>query len=402
MNIPNDSLQPSLMQALKAATAAPHAELQELAYFKTLSEGHLPLESYVGHLRAMAVLHGVLEHAFSDSANPYVVEVWRDELRKLPLLLQDLRFFEPRAVADIREAVEAALNIAEGITLRSAQAPATLLGYLYVLEGSMLGAVTLAPEVARAFMLSANNGLAYLHGDGNEGAARWTQFKQRMNALELGTQQRAGIVQTAGDFFLGLKSLFAVLYPFRPESAVYSATTLNPEAGRHPIPSDSREIEAALRAADLCWARYPYYEFRYGERGRRFAHSDGAWLVTLCRFDQARVDQQIKWLARVLANRGMPSIMLQAKLELLFEQLSAAVPENPAQYQKLAQAALELSKARAQHLEAAQVQMIADEFDQAVGPEWSEKYRHTGMLLAAPWLMRRQGSQIRTTICALG
>lgn len=60
------------------------------------------------------------------------------------------------------------------------------------------------------------------------------------------------------------------------------ARDLNPEAGRHEVTMDGRELEAVRRASDRSWSEFPYYDARFGERGRRFSLSDGAWIVTLC------------------------------------------------------------------------------------------------------------------------
>ena len=55
----------------------------------------------------------------------------------------------------------------------------------------------------------------------------------------------------------------AALMGGRPESKVFLVTSINPEAGRHAVPTDKREIRASNEADDLCWARFPYFEFRY-------------------------------------------------------------------------------------------------------------------------------------------
>jgi hypothetical protein len=90
----------------------------------------------------------------------------------------------------------------------------------------------------------------------------------------------------------------------------------NPEAGDTPAPSDPLEIEVARRAAVLVWRAVPYFELRYGERGRRFGLSDGAWLVTLAHLPEPTRRNQVDWLTRVLAPRGMPSWLLEVQLEV--------------------------------------------------------------------------------------
>jgi len=372
----------TLTEELKAATFAAHARLQAVPYFEALAACQLPPESYVGHLRALAAIHGVLEQALASCPDARAASVWQSDLRKVPYLQEDLRYFEPRKVADLREAVEAALKTVESLRLRSVERPLTLLGCLYVLEGSTFGAVVLRPLVARAFLLTGDGGLVYLHGHGGDALARWAQYRQRMDALQLSMEEREQIVQAAGEFFAQLATIFDALYPFLPESKTFLVTAINPEAGRHPVPSDARETQASLLAADLCWQRYPYFEHRYGERGQRFARSDAAWLATLCHFEPSQIIQQVRWLGRVLAGRGMPTLLLQEQLEILVMGLAAAVPGKKSEYEKLMPAAAELRESRRRQLADEEIPPLAAGFDHAVGPEWSARFPRTGVLLA--------------------
>jgi len=88
----------------------------------------------------------------------------------------------------------------------------------------------------------------------------------------------------------------------------------NPEAGDVPAPTDPAELALVRRASAVVWRAVPYLAWRYGERGRRFGLSDGAWLVTLSRLPEAARIPQVEWLASVLAPRGMPSCLLETQL----------------------------------------------------------------------------------------
>jgi len=382
----------TLMEEIRAATFKVHAGVQGAPYFEALSACRLPLESYVGQLRALAVIHGVLEEALASCADPRVASVWQDDMRKVPLLQQDLRYFEPRTVADLKEAVEAAIAVDTHVRLCSIDDPLSLLGYVYVLEGSTLGAQVVKPLVARAFLLSGEGGLSYLSSYGPAVHARWAQFQQRMNALQLSAAERAGIAEAASDLFKRIEAVFLALYPFAPESKTFLVTSINPEAGRHAVPSDPREVHASLKAGDLCWERFPYYEHRYGERGRRFARSDAAWQATLYRYEPAQILQQVQWLGRILAGRGMPTVLIQMQLEILVDELGAAVPENKAQYETLLLAAADLQASRRKHLSDEQLRGIAADFDRGVGPEWTARLPHTGTLLGCAVADELEGS----------
>jgi hypothetical protein len=158
---------------------------------------------------------------------------------------------------------------------------------------------------------------------------------------------------------------------------------LNPQAGSHAIPNDLREIRAALQAGERSWQRFPYYEWRYGSRGRRFTRSDSAWIVTLTDHRQALVDQQITWLGGLLASRGMPQWLLELHLETLHQELVDAVPEKREAYAKLLHAAAMLRDMRRAPIRDDVFHALSAEFEALVGPEWSNRLPRTGGLLVA-------------------
>jgi heme oxygenase len=382
------------MEELKAATFPAHARLQTAPFFSALAACQLPLESYVGQLRVLAVIHGVLETALANCQNERVASVWQADMRKLPLLREDLGYFDPRVVADLKEAVDAALFTAESLRSLSVAEPLALLGAIYVLEGSTLGAGMVRPMVARALLLTSDEGLAYLHSYGAAVHQHWAQFQTRMNAMRLNADERAQVIRAASDFFQQLEKIFRALYPFAPESKTFTVTAINPEAGRHAVPANPIEVAAALRAGNLCWNQFPYFEQRYGERGRRFAQSDAAWQATLYQFAPAQISQQVRWLGRVLAGRGMPTWLLEVQLGILVRELSAAIPEKKSEYETLLPAAAELQALRRKHFSDEDLSAIAAEFDCAVGPEWAARLPRAGALLGCAVADELNGSDL--------
>lgn len=167
------------------------------------------------------------------------------------------------------------------------------------------------------------------------------------------------------------------------ESGVVFAAVLNAEAGTYPVPSDARTLDASLRAADLCWRRFPYLAERYGDRGLRFARSDSAWLATLTGLDAPAMAEQVTWLRSVLATRGVPSVVLQTQLEILCDELGAALPAGRADHARLREAAGSLGAARQAHVSDAEAAALADEFDAAVGMAWRTRLPDTPLLLGA-------------------
>jgi heme oxygenase len=101
----------------------------------------------VGQLRALAVIHAVLEDEVSSAMDGCVKKVWSEELRKLPFLQADLAFFMPRNVPDAAATMEAALSVVKTIRLCGSVEPHAILGCLYVFEGTTLGVRAMITEI---------------------------------------------------------------------------------------------------------------------------------------------------------------------------------------------------------------------------------------------------------------
>jgi hypothetical protein len=143
------------------------------------------------------------------------------------------------------------------------------------------------------------------------------------------------------------------------------ASALNPDASLQPVPRDVREVEAALAAGEQSYRVWAYYEARYSERGLSFTRSDSAWLTTLARTESQFAVRHVHWLARVLAARGMPRLLMERHLELLHAALVTRVPEQASEYLALRHAAAELAAERRALLSDVQLSRLAAEFNPA-------------------------------------
>jgi len=372
-----------IMTRLKGETKEYHSMIESLPYFKALISHQLPLECYVNQLRALAVIHGVLENEIAAIEDKRVSAIWDNELRKLPLLEEDIAFFKPRVVSDAASSIAAALAMTEKIRLRRIENPVTLLGYLYVLEGSTLGNSMHRTDISATFHLNGLNGCRYYSSYQEHVQGHWNQFSEKMNGTLSDPALHDWVIEAAREAFGGLDVLYTALYPLEKNEGFFHVTRINPEAGNHPIPGDEREIQAALKASDRGWAEFPYFDQRYGARGKRFSDSDTCWLATLTALGQETLQKQIDWLCRVLATRGMPSIMMEHTLRFLYEELSKAVADKEDIFEKLRSSADILQKARERRIQEKELQLLSVEFEQTVGAEMAGRYKNTGKLLAA-------------------
>lgn len=367
---------------LRRETEAAHRGVEALPFFAALESGELPIQSYVTLLQALEAVHAALEAELASAGHPLLAAVWIGTPSRLPLLRRDLDQLRPHRTETCAAVLRAQL-VAQRIRQRGWEAPVSLLGYLYVLEGSALGGPTIAAQAARALDLRDGAGLAYFSGDGRETGALWAAFTRRMNDALAGEPDRDAVVTAAREAFGGIREIIATLHPAWVLPPLDMVRTLNPDAGSHAIPGDHREREAALRAGERTWRAFPYYAWRYGERGQRFTRSDSAWLVTLAGHQRPVLEQQVLWLGQVLAARGMPRWLLEGHLEVLHEELGAACPERPTQYEGLRAAAGLLRERRRRHLSDDALRAFEADFDARGGEPWCQRLPRTGGLLAA-------------------
>ena len=366
----------SLSVQLKTATQSLHAEMESLPFFRALADGSLPMDSYLNQLRAFAVVFASLERSAAAAADASVRDLSAPLQGRYLLLLQDLEVFSDLLLAGIAPAVQRSLNLAHAIRLCAAERPRILVGHLYALGGTMLGNRVHLGDVRRVLQGVVREqargrenvqGDAFYTGFGERTDEAWHTLSALLDHLDVEDEERLLIVTTAQQSFRELIAIHAALFPLPPpEERKLAATALNPEAGSHPIPDDLREVRAALAAGRLCRAEFPYFDARYGERGKRYTSSDVAWLATLPQLETAGIIQQATWLADLLARLGMPRILLERQLELLMEELTAAVPERRERYERLEAGVEALRLARLSRLSGQQFAELASQVERSL------------------------------------
>ncbi len=372
-----------IMARLRSETRPYHDRLEALPFFTELMAHTLPMESYVAQLQALAIVIATLEREVSECSDPRIKAVWDSSMVKLPLLEADLAFFSPRFRVPANKGRQVALNMAARIRLHRAARPEILAGWLYVFEGTTWGNRMHTPDVTTTFHLRDGDGYRFYASYGDEVPVRWKGYVQRMGETFADPATHGPVLEGAHEAFDALEALYATLHPLAPSDEPFTAATINAEAGLHPVPSDEREIAAALRASERAWHHFGYYQQRFGDRGRRFSDSDTCWLTTLAALDTWIVQKQVSWLSRVLAFRGMPTVMMEHTLSVLSEEMTVAVPERQACWAKLAGAAALLRQARERWISAETARDLAGAFDATCSPEDAARYRNTGMLLVS-------------------
>ncbi|MCG8350902.1 MAG: biliverdin-producing heme oxygenase [Chloroflexales bacterium] len=372
------------VDTLRNETYEQHAQIGALPFFQALAERDLSIDSYVSFLKAMTIVHSLFELIITEISDPVVVSVWSPRMHKFKLLQSDLRFFTQFPTQPIPDATLRAHVLAEQIRVRANTDPLSLLGYLYAFLIWNLGGSILCSQIAQTFDIDGSKGLAYLASYDEWGRVYWNEFTSRMEEALVEDEAQKRVIDAAYEAFRGIERIIEVLHPIANTQDLRElVTSLNSSAGNHQIPDNILEIRAAFRAGERSQQQLPYYEMRYGTPGRRYTWSDATWLAALTREEQAKINDQIVWLAQFLSQRGMPQWMMEQHLEILYQELVKVIPEKQDEYAKLLVTANVLADMRRVWLSDEVLLSLAQDFDEQAGPEWSARLPLTGFLLAS-------------------
>lgn len=364
-----DSQAIPLSRRLREVSRSHHADAYQLPFFEALQAGTLQPTSYVGQLRGLAIIHGVVERelARAPEALDGIRRVYRP---RLPSLLNGLAVFSVLDHPDVVPATAAALEVADRALHCSSRDPIELVGFVYALEGSIHGTRVLRPRYEETLRLAGQGGTSYLDGHGEESRERWRLFTAAVDEVGAGLDEprTAAVLSACHDAFTGIMRMLRALHPLPPKTGAFHVTSLNPEAGCHVMTQDPLAIKASIVASRAAWKRFPYLAARYGERGWRFTLSDGAWLATMMDHGEGTAAMQVEWLAALLARRGLPRIVLEVHLRLLSETLAEALPERREACDVLGGIARRMREAREAVVSPARARWLAEDFARGAPP----------------------------------
>jgi heme oxygenase len=187
-----------IMEILKDATAEQHRDAERRQLQKDMVRGHLPAQTYAAWLGQMFLVHQALWDSIArcGSVNPLLTRIVQDEGLHVSHLRTDLSAFgtDADAVVSLPSTDRAVRSIA-----RMADSdPLSLLGYNYVLEGSMNGNRFIARAMQRTPGITS---MSYLDPYGEAQRPTWQAYRDRMN--EAGFDEASGLrmVEAARDMF---------------------------------------------------------------------------------------------------------------------------------------------------------------------------------------------------------
>ena len=398
---------------LREDTQALHLRLHATDFGRALGEGIADRSTYIAYLQAMAIIHAPIERMIAVAPCSELTPTLQAVRPRLDWILKDLLALQP-PFKEKAEVAGCALRVAAAaVGAGSGSQPTSLLGYIYVLEGSRRGAAHIKKQVACSLALPEGDGLQYLEQSAENSAIEWSKFQILLDAIALTEREIDALLAAARECFEGMIAFFEEIVSGRPMPLRAVATALNPEAGRHPVTQDEAEMTAVYRAGEITWGDLPYLAARYGERGRRFVTSDSAWFATLALKPKGLVWSQILWLNSVLAARGMPRLILASHLRTLATELGNSNGHLGGEYVLLEWAANELTAAGQEHIDAATATTIVEAFDRLARTTKHSHLRAGELIVAAvrdeccgvrrsleslePWLIARGAGETAWT-----
>lgn len=213
---PND-----IMWTLKAETWELHELAEHHPYQRAFVKGELSRAAYTDYLAHMLLVHQVLESRLTDlKAVPGLSSVICGYHFRASLLRDDLAYFG--ATAEEVRPLGAAAAIVHEIEFSFNRDPLSVLGFLYVLEGSTNGSKFIARSVERSLKLNPRQGTSYLNPHAEWQSERWAEFKRTMNAQPFVEEQKTRIVECAKAMFRAVIRLSDDLWSRLKETNVQS------------------------------------------------------------------------------------------------------------------------------------------------------------------------------------
>jgi len=193
----------TVMERLRAETAAHHARAEGKAIQRDMVAGSIVRERYAAWLGQMLLVHRALERAIDARRSHFApLAVVTDEQRHSARIEQDLRFYDAD-VPSIRPSPGAA-----GLIARIAEADGpTLLGMVYVLEGSMNGNRYIVMALRKGLDLNPGEGDRYLDPYGEHQRPKWAAWKGAVDAEAISPAEADAAVAGAGAMFDGVAAI---------------------------------------------------------------------------------------------------------------------------------------------------------------------------------------------------
>ncbi len=202
------------MDRLKARTDDILRRGQQHPLQRSLVSGQITREHYVAYIRQLLLIYQPMER---------LLRTLRDRDRAASLMIREEQFLSPLILNDLTHlgsdggaiAGRAVRRMVDEMHLASARVPRSILGCLYVIEGSKNGSRYVAPAIQRALNLLPGPGTSMFDPYGDNQVAKWTVFKNAMNTTAFSPEEVEAMSHAALTMFEAYISLSEEVMPSR-------------------------------------------------------------------------------------------------------------------------------------------------------------------------------------------
>ncbi|MCH2141142.1 MAG: biliverdin-producing heme oxygenase [Phycisphaerales bacterium] len=198
MSDPAVANQNSVMQRLRMETRPAHDRIEAVPFSEAILEERLPQSLFAGQLTCWLRVHQTLEGALSASEDDAVQAVWKEEMARTSCLEGDLLHHGEPAVSS--EAEAATDRTTQWLESLAQTEPRSLLGCLYVLEGSKMGGAILRKHLQAAYGCESTH-LSYFWSSGVSPMPDFKAFKERMESALPDKRDQDQVVAAASGMF---------------------------------------------------------------------------------------------------------------------------------------------------------------------------------------------------------
>lgn len=190
----------TVMDTLRTCTQDLHTDAEGQDFQRSMGTGNVQREPFIKYLGQLYYMHKHISDLLEQHRDmPVIQKVLKPYHQDLTCVTNDLAYFD-RGVSD-EPILPSTKRINDYLSELAATSPVSLLGALYVLEGSTNGAKFLAKSMRKALDCPVERGASYFDRYGEAQRQRWTKFKEDMVACNFSEAQTQELVAAARRMF---------------------------------------------------------------------------------------------------------------------------------------------------------------------------------------------------------
>ncbi len=211
----------TLAQQLQESTRELHQRVERMPVQQELARGTLSRENYIRYLCQMLLIQTQLDTCmglYRKTIDPGASLI-HDYYFQSDLVHSDICFLKECSASNNRNPflfqdhpiLPETYSFAIAMNRSVSESPISLLGFLYVFEGSKNGSKFIANSLRKSYSLPDGAGVKYFDPYGENQKPYWAAFKESLAALTLTSAESEAIVEAAKEAFSGMIDITGAL-----------------------------------------------------------------------------------------------------------------------------------------------------------------------------------------------